>query len=319
MHNHTRRGHLRQLIALAIGANATAACTSTEKAPTTASPERFVVTESFASLHVSARKVVVWLPAGYGGGSNQYSVLYMHDGQNLFDPATAMAGQPWAVDKALHALMRESKVRKTIVVGIWNSPLRWREYVPAAAIERLTPALRSVVHESSEPVLSEAYLKFIVEELKPHIDKTYRTRADRDNTFIMGSSMGGLISLYALARYPNIFGGAGCVSTHWPMTTNRTLLAPKVDARVDDIAQSYFDWLEANLPRASQHRIYFDHGTINLDSLYAPFQRKVDAMMLTKGYRADVDWMTRVFEGADHNEPSWRARLSIPLTFLLRP
>jgi predicted alpha/beta superfamily hydrolase len=318
MHTQNRRQHLQALIALAIAAGTTA-CATTEKPDTSASLERFVVTESFASRHVSARKVVVWLPAGYDGGSDRYSVLYMHDGQNLFDPATSMAGQPWAVDKALDALMREGKVRKTIVVGIWNSPLRWREYAPAAPIDRLAPALRNVVHETTEPVLSEAYLKFIVEELKPHIDKNFRTRADRDNTIIMGSSMGGLISLYALARYPNVFGGAGCVSTHWPMTTNRTLLAPKVDARVDDIAQSYFDWLDANLPRASQHRIYFDHGTINLDSLYAPFQKKADAIMRNKGYRSGIDWMTQSFEGADHNEPSWRARLSIPLTFLLRP
>jgi enterochelin esterase-like enzyme len=318
MDRQTRRQHLSQLIALAIAAGTTA-CATTERPPVLTPAERFVVTESFTSRHVSARKVVVWLPAGYDAGSDKYSVLYMHDGQNLFDPATAMAGQPWAVDKALDALMREGTVRKTIVVGIWNSPLRWREYAPATPIERLAPALRNVVHETTEPVLSEAYLKFIVEELKPQIDKTYRTRVDRDNTFIMGSSMGGLISLYALARYPNVFGGAGCVSTHWPITSNRTLLAPNVDARVDDIAQSYFDWLNANLPRAAQHRIYFDHGTINLDSLYAPFQQKADAIMRNKGYRADVDWMTRVFEGADHNEPSWRARLAIPLTFLLRP
>lgn len=317
MHTQNRRQHLGALVALAIAAGTTA-CTTTEK-PQAHTSDRFVVTESFASRHVAARKIVVWLPTDYDGGSDKFSVLYMHDGQNLFDPATSMAGQPWAVDKALTALMREGTVRKTIVVGIWNSPLRWREYAPAAAIERLAPALRNVVHETTEPVLSEAYLKFIVEELKPHIDKTYRTRADRDNTFIMGSSMGGLISLYALARYPDVFGGAGCVSTHWPVTTNRTLLAPKVDARVDEIAGAYFNWLDANLPRAAHHRIYFDHGTINLDSLYAPFQQKADAIMRAKGYRADVDWMTRVFEGADHNEPSWRARLAIPLTFLLRP
>lgn len=318
MQTQNRRQHIAQLIALAI-ATGTTACATTETPKPAAASDRFVVTESFASRHVAARKVVVWLPAGYDGGSEKYSVLYMHDGQNLFDPATSMAGQPWAVDKALSTLMREGTVRKTIVVGIWNSPLRWREYAPAAPIERLTPALRNIVHDTTEPVLSEAYLKFIVEELKPHIDKTYRTRADRDNTFIMGSSMGGLISLYALARYPNVFGGAGCVSTHWPMTTNRTLLAPKVDARVDEIAGAYFSWLETNLPRAAQHRIYFDHGTVNLDSLYAPFQQRADALMRAKGYRADVDWMTRVFEGADHNEPSWRARLAIPLTFLLRP
>lgn len=228
-----------------------------------------------------------------------------------------MAGQPWAVDKQLAALMREGTARKTIVVGINNSPDRSFEFAPAAALATLPPALRDVVHVTQKAALSDQYLEFMVRELKPFIDANFRTRSDRGNTFVMGSSMGGLISLYALAKYPDMFGGAGCVSTHWPITTNPKLLSPSVDPRVREIAQCYFDWLDKNLPRAGAHRVYFDHGTINLDALYAPFQAKADALMRSKGYRQDIDWMTRVYEGADHNEPAWRARVATPLTFLL--
>jgi enterochelin esterase-like enzyme len=308
---------MQQLLSVAITASV-GGCASSRPvgAP---SPSRFAVTEAFASQHVAARKVVVWLPSGYDSSDTRYAVLYMHDGQNLFDPATSMAGQPWAVDQALSKLIAEKKVRNTIVVGIANSPARWREYVPEQPVNLMSRELRSVISDPPTTPLSENYLKFLVEEVKPYVDKNFRTLPNRANTFVMGSSMGGLISLYALARYPETFGGAGCVSTHWPITSNAKLLAPALDARVPEIANHYVDWLRANLPRAGSHRIYFDHGTINLDSLYPPLQAKADAVMREKGYRTDVDWMTRAFDGADHNEPAWRARLHIPLTFLLAP
>jgi len=89
----------------------------------------------------------------------------------------------------------------------------------------------------------------------------------------MGSSMGGLISLYGLASYPQVFGGAGCVSTHWPMATNPAILYPPGDPRAAVIAQSFTDWLRLHLPDAGEHRIYFDHGTLNLDALYGAHQK----------------------------------------------
>jgi predicted alpha/beta superfamily hydrolase len=279
-------------------------------------PARFVTFESFKSTHVAARKVVVWLPENYDASRERYAVLYMHDGQNLFDPATATRGETWGVVKHLTDLRRAASVRHTIIVGIFNSPLRQREYLPAAPINALPPALRAIA--SDGPPLSEEYLRFMVTELKPFIDANFRTKPDRANTVVMGASMGGLISLYALARYPDVYGAAGCISTHWPLTTNAALLHPQVDARVGEIAQSFRDWLRTALPPAGVHRLYFDHGTINLDRLYAPHQDKIDALVRDKGYREGVDTLTRVTAGADHNEPAWRARLAVPLTFLLR-
>ncbi len=282
---------------------------------------RFVVYEHFESRHVAPRKVVVWLPPGYDSHRGRYAVLYMHDGQNLFDPETSMGHEPWAVDRHLAALERAQTVRPTIVVGIANTGTgRWREYAPAAAIEALEPELRALVTDAGGgPPVSEDYLRFLVEELKPFVDAHFRTRPGRADTVVMGSSMGGLISLYALSRYPEVFGGAGCLSTHWVLTTNRALLGPPPDPRVTRIAAAYIDWLRGHLPAPGRHRIYFDHGTVFLDGLYGPFQEQVDRIMAEHGYRDGIDWESRVFPGATHNEQAWRERLDQPLGFLLRP
>jgi predicted alpha/beta superfamily hydrolase len=257
----------------------------------------------FDSKFVRVRRVDVWLPPGYGEDNGRfYPVLYMHDGQNLFDPSTSYTGIPWAVDKAILKLGDQDAIQVPIVVGVWNTVLRFEEYLP----EKLFNGNYETVNEDfvdkrhGKP-LSDNYLKFLVTELKPFIDETYRTLREPEQTCIMGSSMGGLISLYALCEYPEIFGGAGCVSTHWPV--------------VSDVILPY---LADNLPVPGSHKFYFDFGTETLDALYEPYQQKIDAFMAQAGYSQDVDLMTRKFEGADHSEQSWQERVDIPLGFLLR-
>lgn len=320
MHSQKRRDLLKTLSISAIGA-ASFVGAAHARAPKVGG--RFVDYEPYPSTAAPLRKVRVWLPPGYDAGE-RHAVLYMHDGQNLFDPADSVAWGAWEVDRHLIALQKAGKVRPTIVVGIWNTrENRGREYLPQAPVMTLPASLRDQVASASSngetAPMSDAYLRFLVEDLKPFIDRTYRTRAGREDTFIMGSSMGGLVSLYALASYPQIFGGAGCLSTHWPMTTNGKLMVPTLDPRVEQIAQAYREWLAAKLPAAGAHKLYFDHGDMELDSVYPPFQAKVDELVRRKGYREGVDWITRAFPGTAHNEKVWRARLDIPLEFLLKP
>jgi len=279
---------------------------------------RFERHAAFASRHVSARDVVIWLPPGYDG-RRRHAVLYMHDGRNLFDPASGMGHGPWAVDTHLAALSAAERVRPTIVVAIDNSAAgRWRDYAPSVAVEALPDRLKARVEEfGGGPPVSDGYVRFLVEELKPFIDAHYRTRPERNSTFLMGSSMGGLISLYALCRQPAVFGAAGCVSTHWPLTVRPDILQGPV-ADIEACAAPFIDWLPAHLPRTGTHRIYFDHGTAGLDALYAPFQQRVDLLMTALGYRRGLDFESRVFDGADHNEAAWRDRLDVPLSFVLR-
>ncbi|MDJ0939430.1 MAG: alpha/beta hydrolase-fold protein [Woeseiaceae bacterium] len=260
------------------------------------------------SAHVKPRHVDVWLPDGYAESDEHYSVLYMHDGQNLFNEEITWNQQAWDVDVALQALLDEGRVENTIVVGIWNTDLRRREYLPHAFFDVLSnEEQQSAVNAIEGEPLSREYLRFIVEELKPFIDGNYRTKSGRDDTFVMGSSMGGLISLYAMTQYPDVFVAAGCVSTHWPLSpsTNDT-----------DNTEAVVTWLRENVPAAGEHRFYFDYGTTELDAVYEQHQRLVDALFLELGYGED-DFVSRRFDGAGHNENAWRARADIPLVFLL--
>jgi len=155
--------------------------------------------------------------------------------------------------------------------------------------------------------VSDNYLKFLVDELKPYIDSHFSTRKDRKNTFTAGSSMGGLISIYAICEYPQIFGGAACMSTHWPGTFTT------VD---NPVPAAFMQYLSTHLPSPKTHKIYFDHGSATLDAMYRPYQLQADSLMKVAGY-TDANWMSREFPGADHSERSWHKRLDTPMLFLL--
>jgi enterochelin esterase-like enzyme len=282
-----------------------------------AGPGRLDHYRAFPSRYADPRNVSVWLPPGYDPDGPPYAVLYMHDGQNLFDPATGYGGKEWGVDEAATRLIAEGKMRRTIVVGIWNTPKRLREYVPAKAFDRLPARYMDRVRGlyGGDP-LSDGYLKFIVRELKPFVDRTYNTAPGRGSTYIMGSSMGGLISLYALTEYPDVFAGAGCLSTHWPL-----LLPPEgqelSDADRNAVASAFEAYLRASLPRAGTHRIWFDYGSETLDRHYAAYQARIDRLVEARGWHKGRDYESRNFPGAPHNEDAWRARVDQPLLFLL--
>ena len=255
---------------------------------------------AFKSRHVAARHVDVWLPPGYHTHAMRYPVLYMHDGQNVFDRQSGFGGEHWGVREAVSRLAAEGRIRAPLVVGVWNHPeLRRAEYMPQESLAGDQPLLAQFSAWSGAAPRSDAYLKFLVTELKPMIDTTYRTLPGQPDTFVMGSSMGGLISLHALEQHPTVFGGAACLSTHWPAGENALV-----------------DYLGARLPEAGAHKLYFDFGTATLDRNYEPYQRRMDAYLGAAGYREGVDWVTRKFEGAEHNEAAWRARLHLPLEFL---
>lgn len=264
---------------------------------------RLVRHAAFPSQFAGSRHVDVWLPPGYdANAAERYPVLYMHDGQNLFDPNLSYGGVTWGIDEAMHRLIAAGKTRGAIVVGVWNNGYdRLADYMPrqAVAVPEL-PLSSNGPRLAAAAIKSDGYLKFLVEELKPFIDRTYRTLPDRAHTSVMGSSMGGLISAYALAEYPGVFGAAGCVSTHWPIGDGCVI-----------------DFLAQKLPPPGAHRLYFDFGTATLDALYEPFQQRMDAALRTLGYTEGRDWLTKKFPGAEHNEKSWAARVELPLEFLL--
>jgi len=272
---------------------------------------------NFKSQLVDARTIDIWLPDGYST-SEKYAVLYMHDGQMLYDSEATWNKQAWKADAVAGKLIAEHKVRKFIIVGIWNNnALRHPEYFPQKPFETISPLDQKIIsdillaeHKTDREFhpISDRYLKFLVTELKPYIDSHFSTYADSEHTFVMGSSMGGLISLYAICEYPKVFGGAACLSTHW------TGIYRNHDNPIPD---AFVNYLKKHLPNPKNHKIYFDHGDQTLDSLYAPHQNRVDQIMKSKGFDSK-NWTSQFFPGENHSEVAWNKRLPIPLEFLLK-
>lgn len=263
--------------------------------------------ENVPSTFVDPRNVDIWLPRDYSP-QRRYAVLYMHDGQMLFDAATTWNKQAWNVQSAVTRLVDQGVIEPLIIVGIWNNgKYRHSEYFPEKFLPFMPAPKRAkfIAKGLEGRPRADAYLRFIVEELKPMIDARYPTRPDRDHTFIMGSSMGGLISLYAICEYPGIFGAAAALSTHW-------IGSGKANEEIPAAGHRY---LADALPDPAKHRLYMDHGTTELDALYVPYQPRVDEVVRQRGY-TDVNFMSRVFEGAGHNERAWADRVDIPLRFL---
>lgn len=271
--------------------------------------------EHFPSRYVAERTIDIWLPEGYSD-SVKYDVLYMQDGQMLYDSAQTWNKQAWNIDDVAAALLSKKSIRAFIVVGIWNSGTgRHPDYFPQKPFAGLTPAEKDTVTtqlqqagRTKEPFIprSDNYLKFIVKELRPYINRTYSVYTSREHTFIAGSSMGGLISLYAICEYPRVFGGAACLSTHWPGTFTLTN---------NPIPDAFIKYLGKKCPNPKNHKLYFDCGNQTLDALYPGIQSRADSIMQRKGYTA-TNWVTNYFPGEDHSERAWNKRLHIPLRFL---
>lgn len=271
---------------------------------------RIVRLPDMSSTELGPRHVDVWLPPGYGSNKS-YDVLYMHDGQMLFDSTQTWNKQEWMVDEIMGRLIGEKRIRPAIVVGIWNNGIyRHQEYFPTKPLLQLDSALRTEItaNELKGKAMADAYLRFIVQVVKPRIDSSFYTNRDRAHTFIAGSSMGGLISMYAFCEYPEVFGGAACLSTHWIGSLQRN---------DPSIPTAFLQYLEKNLPSPKGRKIYFDTGDRSLDSLYPAWQKKADLIMKSRGYKGS-QWMSLYFPGEDHSERAWQRRLDKPLLFLLR-
>lgn len=241
------------------------------------------------------RDIYVHLPPSYADGRQRYPVLYMHDGQNLFDESASYAGE-WRVDETMQRLSQVGT--EAIIVGVSNMEKeRLSEYSPF-----YDPHLGSG--------RGDRYLSFLAETVKPLIDRDFHTLTARRHTGLMGSSMGGLISLYAFFRRPDVFGFAGVMSpSFW--YANRAIhayveRAPFVPGRIylDVGTREYGGSVTEKAARRQSRRHYAG-------------VRRMKRILVKKGYRLRRDLLVVEERGAGHNEPSWARRLPLALQFLI--
>lgn len=280
---------------------------------------------SFPSQHVAEREVLIWLPPGYNETLERYPVLYMHDGQNVFEPNRSWTGDEWRVDETLSDMIADRKIDGLIVVASANTgETRWNEYAPEKVIEEWRSSRLAEIKESQGvyffgedtrspeeiPLLADEYLKFIVQELKPYVDETYRTKSDQQNTMIAGSSMGGLISLYALSEYPDVFGSAASLSMHWPIGRPQSETAQSTIPYFQDyLSEGGFD--------PDVHRIWIDRGTQALDQYYEPYFNQMKAWFEREYPGYDDSIVFKVYPGTDHSEAAWANRFEEVASFLV--
>jgi enterochelin esterase-like enzyme len=204
------------------------------------------------------------------------------------------------VDEAVARLMDRDVIPPVIVVGVWSSSARGPEYSPW--------------HGAPE------YARFLIEELMPRVNAAFRTRTGPASTAVMGSSMGGLLSFYLVTHHAEVFGSCGCISSHFPLSEEviSRFFPGAVTTATPDTTPYILRDIATGMRVPKGARYWFDYGTVGLDSTYVPTQQAVRAWLLTQGLREGQDFVMRRYEGADHNEASWRARLDDPLTFLFR-
>ena len=224
------------------------------------------------------RDIIVWLPPSYAHlPEKRFPVLYAHDGQNLFDPSTGFGGQDWRLDEVTSVLIGEKKIEEIIIVGIYNTPERGSEYTGSRQGKR--------------------YARFIAKELKPYIDNIYRTKPAPEDTAVLGSSLGGLISFYMGWWYPETFGKVACMSSSFFWNDYKALKLVAADPG----------------PK-KKIKIYLDVGSE--ETLLTKGYQEMASLLRKKGYRNGFDLNSFFAEGADHNEKDWGARVWRPLTFL---
>ena len=246
-----------------------------------------------------SRHVVIWLPPGYDAERAEgYPVLYMHDGQNLFDARMGGSnGNIWDVDDAVVRLVERGVIPEIIVVGAFNTADRMWEYSPW--------------HRAPD------YARFLVEELMPRVNAEFNTLTGPENTGVMGSSMGGLASYYLVTQHPDVFGFCGCVSSHFPL--NEAVLAEFTGVKPSGPAPEtpfIVRDIEAGLSFPQSARYWFDYGNRGLDAAYGPPHDALRRAFLDQGWVEGENFVIREYLGADHNEASWRDRLEDPLTFM---
>jgi predicted alpha/beta superfamily hydrolase len=241
------------------------------------------VSNFFSPQLGNSRTLILYLPPSYNENPlKRYPVIYMHDGQNLFQASTSAFGTEWQVDENINSAVAGGRMDEVIGVGVSNTSNRIWEYTPCC-------------DASFGGGGADVYERFLIDTVKPFIDQNFRTLPSKEHTAIMGSSLGGLVSFYIARRNPAVFSKAGCMSSSFWWNN---------EALTGVVQQS-----TAHVPV----KFYLDAGTSN-DGLTET--TRMDNALLADGYVQGQDLNFFIAQGGSHNEASWAARVAIPLQWL---
>lgn len=255
-----------------------------------------------------ARDVWVYLPSGYERDrTRRYPVLYMHDGQQIWDsPAAAYGG--WKIDTSADRLIAEQKIEPLIIVGVLNSQLRTEEYVGYGAYFDAPEGL-DVSRKDQFTALAEGYRAFLIDELKVRIDSSYRTLPDREYTAVAGSSFGAGVSLWLALSRSDVFSKVGGLSGGNYGYSDAT---PS-----DKNVFQPFPFLIAQLvQKKAAVKVYLDCGGQDLDAIFLPRTQDLGAALVAQGWQEGIDLLTVIDGKAGHNEAEWAKRTPGMLEFL---
>jgi hypothetical protein len=261
------------------------------------------------------RQVVVWLPADYNL-KVEYATIYMHDGQMLFDSTVTWNKKEWRVDETADSLQRTGTTRPFIVVGIYNDPPnRYAEFFPQQAVNYMDTSYVSKLTATlwKGELRADHYLDWMKKELIPFVEDHYPVSRRYNDRFLIGSSMGGLISLYGLTQKPKTFGGAACLSIHTPMINFQMM----GDDAMNQLVLPFNAYLSEYLPSPKKVKVYIDRGTETLDANYGPYHEVLLNTLSKSGYEVGSNFLTLVWDKTAHDEVSWANRLAVPIKFLL--
>lgn len=244
--------------------------------------------------------VDVWLPADL---NPKTPVLVMHDGRNIFDEKDSYTGKTWEV---LPAIRDEVRGPKPVVIALWgfSDLTRLRELAPQKILDNhqeIWDGMPADYADAPGESMGDAYVSLMADAILPFVADKHGLELNPDRTAVMGSSMGGLMSLYALGQRPEVFGTAIAFSTHWPFGGNDM---------VNELTEL--------LPDAASHRIWTDTGTIELDQYYAPFHKAAVEKIQARGYSEPDSLVAATYPNTGHHESYWARRVADALNWWLR-
>ena len=282
--------------------------------------ENFVIESDYDS-----RKIQIYYPNNKIINSDTL-FIFMNDGEELFNAAESWHNMEWGIDEKIEQMNLNESELNFVIIAIHSAKKgnrffvdetkRYAEYFPKESIPYFDSGFKKRRYQEWVNKNNLYYLEFLTEDVIPFVEDKFDILLNNKNLGIIGASMGGLAALNALIEHPDLFGFAGCISTHWvgikPMEYVLLPLVGKINGD-DDTANAIISYIEDNITSIDYQKIYFDHGTIGLDSLYSTPQGRVNKVLDSKS----KDYKYLVFEGYDHYAPEFGSRFDSVLEYLV--